>query len=266
MLERLIGEHIRLVTELGSSLGALRERPRPDRPADHEPGRQRARCHARRAVKCASTTSAREHRRPRSWVRLAIARHRHGHDRAPSRSGCSSRSSRPRQSAKAPGSGWRPSPVSCATAAGDITVESVLGQGSTFVILLPAARNGSERRRSPTRCRSWAAPNRCCWSRTKTPIRVLAQQVLQRAGYAVVAAVNAAEAIEAARPARLRSGGDRRAAAGRRRARAVPTAVRNRNPVFASSMLPGMLLRPRSTFASSTTVPGSWPNPLRLKR
>jgi CheY-like chemotaxis protein len=80
---------------------------------------------------------------------------------------------------------------------GHIKVESVLGEGSTFVILLPRHET------AVTTTVAEAPPvvggtEAVLLVEDEDAIRVLAQQVLARAGYTVVNAVNVAEAIAAA--------------------------------------------------------------------
>jgi signal transduction histidine kinase/DNA-binding response OmpR family regulator len=195
MLKRLIGDHIRLVTELGSSLGALREdrgqigqlimnlvvNARDAMPSGGE---------VRITTSAVTADGA-------SWVRLAIADTGTGMTDA-----VKERLFEPFFTTKDVGKGTG---LGLATVAGivrnsggRITVESELGQGSTFVILLPRHET------AVTAVVAGALPvvggsESVLLVEDEATLRVLAQQVLQRAGYAVVAAVNAAEAIEAAK-------------------------------------------------------------------
>jgi signal transduction histidine kinase/DNA-binding response OmpR family regulator len=194
MLKRLIGDHIRLTTELGSSLGTLRE----DRgqigqlimnlvvnARDAMPNGGEVRINT-------SATAADD----RDWIRLAIGDTGTGMTEA-----VKQRLFEPFFTTKEAGKGTG---LGLATVAGivrkcggRISFDSVLGQGTTFVILLP-------RHDTPvTAAVAGEQPlvggaEAVLLVEDEDAIRVLAQQVLQRAGYTVITAVNAAEALAAA--------------------------------------------------------------------
>jgi signal transduction histidine kinase/DNA-binding response OmpR family regulator len=194
MLKRLIGDHIRLTTELGSSLGTLRE----DRgqigqlimnlvvnARDAMPSGGEVR------IETSAVTEAGHH-----WVRLAISDTGTGMTDA-----VKARLFEPFFTTKEVGKGTG---LGLATVAGivrnsggQIRVESRLGQGSTFVILLPR----QETTVTPTAIEAppiVGGTEAVLLVEDEVAIRVLAQQVLERAGYMVVAAVDAAGAIAAA--------------------------------------------------------------------
>ena len=79
---------------------------------------------------------------------------------------------------------------------GHITVESALGQGATFRIYLPRVEAPLDAARGPSPVGAPAAGNETILvAEDERLVRVLAQKVLERAGYRVVVAVGGADAL-----------------------------------------------------------------------
>ena len=147
LLDRLLGENVKLAAGPRPRPVADQGRPQPVRAGDHQPRRQRPRRDAGRRHD--DDPDAQPRRPPRSPAfryqplprgRLCADRgrgHRHRHDRRRSRRRSSSRSSRPRKSARAPASASPRSTASSSRPAPTSSSTRRLGKGTVFRIFIP---------------------------------------------------------------------------------------------------------------------------------
>ena len=202
-------------------------RPRPVRAGDRQSRGQCARRHAGRRQAHAAHGQCRRRRRARSFSTRACrsANTCWSRSRTPapasrprSSTRSSIRSSPPRTSARAPGSGFRPSTASSSRPAASSMCDSQVGQGTTFRIFIPRYIAGRRRRagaatagdhRARARRRASRPPRRrcappptspgrapSCWSRTRRGLRALNARGLASRGYTVIEAGNGVEAME----------------------------------------------------------------------
>ena len=86
---------------------------------------------------------------------------------------------------------------------GHITVESVVGEGTTFRLLLPLVDEGSTQKAAANLPRTAGGAERLLLAEDEDSVRRVCQRVLSSAGYQVVAARNGEEALELAATGRF---------------------------------------------------------------